>query len=203
VPLLVGARLDEELHLHLLELARAEDEVAWRDLVAEALADLPDAERRLAPGRRHDLPEVHEDALGGLRSQVGQTLLALDRAEEGLQQAVEHLRLGPGAFGAAVGAGDDAEVDGVRVGDALLPRVRLLQVVGAKALVAGLAFHQRVDELRDVSGGLPDRARKNDRGVQADDVVAPLDHGLPPLPLDVLLQLHAERSVVPGERVPP
>jgi hypothetical protein len=47
VPLLVGARLDEELHLHLLELAGAEDEVAGRDLVAERLADLRDAERRL------------------------------------------------------------------------------------------------------------------------------------------------------------
>ena len=37
----------EELHLHLLELARAEDEVAGGDLVAEGLADLGDAERRL------------------------------------------------------------------------------------------------------------------------------------------------------------
>ncbi|BDZ46660.1 hypothetical protein GCM10025866_25690 [Naasia aerilata] len=45
VPFLVGARLDEELHLHLLELAGAEDEVAGRDLVAEALPDLADAER--------------------------------------------------------------------------------------------------------------------------------------------------------------
>jgi hypothetical protein len=49
VPLLVGAGLDEELHLHLLELAGAEDEVARRDLVAERLADLPDPERDLLP----------------------------------------------------------------------------------------------------------------------------------------------------------
>ena len=40
-------RRHEELHLHLLELARAEDEVARRDLVAKRLADLGDAERRL------------------------------------------------------------------------------------------------------------------------------------------------------------
>ena len=46
VPLLVGARLAEELQLHLLELAGAEDEVARRDLVAEGLADLADAEGR-------------------------------------------------------------------------------------------------------------------------------------------------------------
>ncbi len=42
-------RRDEELHLHLLELAGAEDPVLRRDLVAEDLADLGDAERRPAP----------------------------------------------------------------------------------------------------------------------------------------------------------
>ena len=52
VPFLVGAWLDEELHLHLLELARAEDEVARGDLVTERLADLADAERRLLARRR-------------------------------------------------------------------------------------------------------------------------------------------------------
>src|SRR3712207_1514252 len=53
-PVLVPARRllwgHEVLHLHLLELARAEDEVARRDLVAERLAHLRDAERR-APAR--------------------------------------------------------------------------------------------------------------------------------------------------------
>src|SRR5262245_55159391 len=37
-------RVAEELHFHLLELSRAEGEVARRDLVAEALADLSDSE---------------------------------------------------------------------------------------------------------------------------------------------------------------
>src|SRR5699024_7480399 len=40
-------RRGEVLDLHLLELARAEDEVARGDLVAEGLADLTDAERGL------------------------------------------------------------------------------------------------------------------------------------------------------------
>ena len=43
----VVVRRDEVLDLHLLELARAEDEVARRDLVAERLADLRDPERHL------------------------------------------------------------------------------------------------------------------------------------------------------------
>ena len=48
----VVVRRDEVLDLHLLELARAEDEVARRDLVAERLADLRDPERHLVTKRR-------------------------------------------------------------------------------------------------------------------------------------------------------
>src|SRR5687767_13662127 len=43
-PLHVAARLDEELHLHLLELARAKNEISRRNLVAKRLADLRDPE---------------------------------------------------------------------------------------------------------------------------------------------------------------
>src|ERR1700722_19674917 len=69
MPLRRGRRLDEELHLHLLELAGAKDEVARRDLVAEALADLTDAERRLAACGRHHVGEVDENALRGFGTQ--------------------------------------------------------------------------------------------------------------------------------------
>src|SRR4029077_1695435 len=48
----------EVLHLHLLELARPEDEVAWRDLVAEGLPDLRDPERKLLPRGLLDVLEV-------------------------------------------------------------------------------------------------------------------------------------------------
>ena len=46
-PLRLGLGVDEELHLHLLELAHAIGEVAGADLVAERLADLRDAEGQL------------------------------------------------------------------------------------------------------------------------------------------------------------
>ena len=72
VPVLVGAWLDEELHLHLLELAGAEDEVPRRDLVPERLADLADAERDLPARGLLDVLEVDEDSLGGLGPQVRQ-----------------------------------------------------------------------------------------------------------------------------------
>jgi hypothetical protein len=80
---------------------------------------------------------------------------------------------------------------------AVLDLERLDQVVGPEPLVAGLALGQRVGERGDVAAGLPDLGGQDDRGVEADDVVALLHHVPPPLALDVVLQLHAERSVVP------
>ena len=197
VPLLVGARLDEELHLHLLELAGAEDEVARRDLVPERLADLADAERHLLARGLLDVLVVDEDALRRLRAQVGQARLILGRAQVGAQQAVEHPRLGERAPGAAVRAGQIGQPV-LRLLAVVLLLVGLDQVVGAEPLVAGLAFGQRVDELGDVAAGLPDLGREDHAGVQADDVVTLGHHRAPPLPLDVVLDLHAERAVVPG-----
>src|SRR5579863_2985002 len=81
VPVLVGARLDEELHLHLLELAGPEDEVARGDLVAERLANLPDAERDLLPRGLEHVAEVDEDPLRGLRAQVSEPRLILGGPE--------------------------------------------------------------------------------------------------------------------------
>src|SRR6478736_3086693 len=63
MPAVGVVRRDEELHLHLLELAQAEEEVPGRDLVAERLADLRDAERRLAPRDLEHVLEVDEDPL--------------------------------------------------------------------------------------------------------------------------------------------
>ncbi len=195
VPLGVGAGLDEELHLHLLELARAEDPVLRRDLVAEALADLADAERRLLARGAEDVREVDEDALRGLGAEVVHALLVVDGAEEGLEEAREVLRLGPGSGLAGVRVLDVGEsVDG-RV--AVLRLVRLEEVVGAIALVGVQRLDERVAEDLDVAGRLPHAAGQDHRGVEAHDVVAAVDHGLPPLALDVLLQRHAERPVVP------
>src|ERR1700759_5399477 len=89
VPLRGFGGRHEELHLHLLELAHAEEEVARRDLVAEALADLRDAERRLyAPRRRHVL-EVDEDALRRLGPQDRARTALLHRADVCLEHQVE------------------------------------------------------------------------------------------------------------------
>ena len=185
----------EELDLHLLELARAEDEVAGRDLVAERLADLADAERRLLARRGEHVREVHEDALRRLGAEEVQARLVVDDAEVGLHEAREGLRLGVLALRAAVRA---RHVGEPVLGRAALARLEVLdEVVGAEPLVALQALDERIGERRDVTGRLPHALRQDDRGVEADHVAAAAHERLPPLAADVLLELGAEWAVVP------
>ena len=79
---------------------------------------------------------------------------------------------------------------------------RLRQVVRAEPLLAVPAVDERVGEAGDVAARLPHLGRHEDRGVEADDVVAQLDHRAPPGVPDVALQLDAERAVVPGRAEP-
>ena len=127
----------EELHLHLLELARAEDEVAGRDLVAEALADLGDPERRLLARELQVVLEVEEDALRGLGAQVDGRALLLDRPDRRLEHQVEVARLGQVAVGRLAG-----------VLGGLAAALRLVEVVGAEAQLARAAVDERVGEAR-------------------------------------------------------
>ena len=48
-----------------------------------------------------------------------------------------------------------------------------------------------------MAAGFPDGRRHNDGGFEADDVVAPTGHGVPPEVLDVAFEVGAERAVVP------
>src|SRR5512132_418422 len=81
-------------------------------------------------------------------------------------------------------------------GPAVLGLERLDQVVLAEALVAVAALDQRVGERLEVAGGLPDPRGHDDGRVLADHVVAQLHDRAPPGPLDVVLQLDPERTVV-------
>ena len=147
VPLLGLVRRHEELHLHLLELAQAEEEVPGRDLVAERLADLRDAERRLAPRDLEHVLEVDEDALRRLRTQVRERALALERADVRLEHEVELPRLGQVALG--VLAGPLAR---------LAAALRVLELVLAEAELARAAVDERVGEAGDVARTPPRRA---------------------------------------------
>ena len=182
---------DEELHLHLLELARAEDEVARRDLVAEGLADLGDPERRFLARELQDVLEVDEDALGRLGAQVGDRAGLLHGPDGRFEHQVEVTRLGQVAL---VGFA------GVLRGFA--PAGKLADVVGAEALLAGPAVDQWIGEAGQVPRGLPDPGVLQDRGVQRDDVVALLQHRAPRPALDVSLQQDSVVAEVIGRADP-
>ncbi len=139
-PALGFAGWNEELHLHLLELARAEDEVAGRDLVAEGLAHLCDPERWFLARELQDVLEVDEDALCGLRAQIGNRSRLLDRADGRLEHQVEVARLRQIAL---------IRFPGVLRGFASAGQVT--EMVGAKALLARAAVHERVGEPGEVS----------------------------------------------------
>ena len=185
VPLLRLRGRDEVLHLHLLELERAEDEVPGRDLVPERLSDLRDPERRLAPGDLRDVLEVDEDALRCLGAQVGVEPRLLDRADARLEHEVELARLG--------------EVAEVRLAGMLAgthAALALVEVVRAVAPLAVAAVDEGVREAGDVPRRLPHTRVEDDGGVEGDDVLALANHRLEPARLDVLLHQHAVVPVV-------
>src|SRR5205085_2780295 len=126
-------RGNEVLHLHLFEFPCPEDEVARRDLVAEALADLRNAEGRLLAGELEVVLEVEEDALGGLRAQIHGRSLLLDRPDRGLEHEVELARLGQVAFRRLAW-----------VLRRLAPALELIEVVGAEAQLARAAVDERI-----------------------------------------------------------
>src|SRR5215212_3744726 len=185
VPLLGLGRWDEVLHLHLLELADAEKEVAGRDLVAERLPDLRDAERRSSASELQHVLEVDEDPLRGLRSEVRARARLLHRPDRRLEHEVELARLRQVAL--LVLAGLLAR---------LAAALRVLELVGAKAQLARAAVDERVAEALDVTGRLPHARMEDHCGIERDDVVALQDHGLEPARLDVVLQQDAVMAVV-------
>jgi hypothetical protein len=181
--------LHEELHLHLLELARAEGEVARVDLVAERLADLRDAERHLDARRIGHVDEVGEDALRRLRPQVGLGRGVRHRPEMRLEHEVELARRRQLAFALRIGTDRRRDAGVLVLG---------IDLVDAIALLALLAVDHRVGEVGDVARRAPDHRVHQDRRVEADDVLAVAHHRLPPGVFDVALELDAQWTVIPG-----
>ena len=203
----VGARLAEELQLHLLELQNAEGEVARGDLVAEALAHLADAEGNLFAGGALDALIVHEDALGGLGTEVHVGAGLGGDALMGLEHQVELLDVGKIAL-AAARAGNALFPDighhlivlhglHVHVGAGLLGPV-LDELVGAVAPLAALAVDEGVIEVGHMAAGLPHPGIHQDAGVQTHVQRALLYELLPPGLLHVVLHEHAQGAIVPG-----
>src|ERR1700674_5402350 len=186
-PLHVGARLDEELHLHLLELPCAKNEVAGRDLIPKRFSYLGDPERNFLPSRLLHVQEVHVNALRRLGAQIDDRRRVFDRTHERLEHQIELARLAQCSFHPArwtLGIG--------RSRGPLDPRI-----VGAEALFAVPAVDERIDESAYVPARLPDSGMHEYRGVQTLDVVSRAHHRVPPPVLEILFQLYAERTVIP------
>ncbi len=179
VPLRCVVGRHEELELHLLELTGAKDEVAGCDLVAEGLADLGDAERRLLARGLQDVGEVDEHALRRLGAQVGHGRL---RPRPG-PAWVLNIRL------KARAGVNSQHLEVTRA-------VTLVELILTEPPVADRAVDERVGEVLKVAARLPDRWRREDRGVDEHDVVALLHHRPHPGVLHVAQHQRAERAVV-------
>ena len=247
-PFHLGAGLAEEFHLHLLEFAHAEDELAGDDLVAEGLAYLGDAEGDLhAAGLLH-VAVVYEDALGGLRTEIDGVGAFAGGAELGAEHEVELAHVGP-VLGAGDGADDAAVedyllifgqvvgvfglnvtvVDLVPVGlfaedvgvglaefgfveavsEALATLLNLLvdllldlgeivlyENIGAIALLGVTVVDEGVIEGGNVPGRNPGAGMHEDGGIYAYYILVQANHCLPPVVLDIVLELHAQLAIV-------
>ena len=182
----------EELHLHLLELAHPEGEVAWGDLVAEALSDLGDAERRPLARELQVVLEVQEDPLCRLGPQVDGRAVGLHGSNRRLEHQVELARLRQVTLGRLA-----------RALRRLAPASGVLELVGAETELAGAAVDERIGEARQMPARLPCARVLDDRRVERDDVLALLQQRLPPLVLDVVLQQNAVVAVVVARADPP
>src|SRR3989441_2417728 len=216
VPVLAGrpalyslVRIDEVLDLHLLELARAEDEVAGRDLVPEGPPGLGDAERQFEPHRLQDVVEVDEHRLGGLGTEVRERGLVLDGTHECLEHQIELAGCGQLALAAlraqrpalsamATGlAGRYRELVALGGGTVVDPRDGV-HMVGAKPSLAFPTVDHGIGEAVQVAARLPHRGMHEDGRVDSDHVGSGLHEVSPPHTFDVVLELHAQRAVVPA-----
>ena len=129
-----GTGAYEELHLHLFELAHAEDELTGHDFVAERLADLCDAEGDAhAAGFLH-VEVVDEDALGCFGAQKHGHGAVGGGTHLGFEHEVELAHVGP-VLCAADG------VDNLLVDDDLAEFVEVVGVHGVgEALMQCVAF---------------------------------------------------------------
>src|SRR3989344_4532402 len=137
------------LNFHLLEFARAKNEIPRSNLVAESLPYLRDAERQFGMQGVDDVLEIDEYAAGGLRPEV-----RIGRFSRRANRRHEH-------------------------------RVEHFSVL------------KRVGKSRHVAARLPRLRVHHDGRIESAHIVAVLDKHPPPELLYIVLELDAERSVVP------
>ena len=86
--------MTEKFHLHLLKLAAAEGEITRRNLVAETLALLRDAEGHLHAVAIHHVLKIHKHPLRRFRPQKRLIVVIAHRAHVRFKHQVELPRFG-------------------------------------------------------------------------------------------------------------
>src|SRR5690606_12008431 len=176
--------------------------VARRDLVAESLADLGDAEGNFLAAGLQDVAVLHEDRLGRLRAQVDRRRGLVHRTDLRAKHQAELARWRPVMVAAIRTADAPLLTDPRHLFDrqplGLLAGRLLDQRASAEAAAADAALHLRVIELRDVPAHLPDARVEQNSAVHPDDVLALVDEASPPEIFDVAAHLDSQRAVVPG-----
>ena len=203
VPVKFGARFAEEFEFHLFEFAGTEDEVTRSDFVTERLTDLTDTERDARADIIDNVLEVNEDTLSRFRTEVNLVAFAFDDADFGLEHQVECAGLGPiglaacGAFNLVV---HHHLVDFVKIltGAAAFAEFVFQELVSAETFVAGQAVHQRVREVTHVARSLPHAGVQKNGAVETQHILTAGHELLPPEVLNVALEFHAIRTVVPS-----
>ena len=178
MPLLILAGHHEEFQLHLFKFPHAEDEVARDDFVAVGLAHLRNAEGQFTAGGIQHIFEVHEDVLGGFRAQVGDAGGILHGAVVRFKHHVE-LAGWQEVFAAAVLA-----LGGI--GHFIRAHTGFAIAALGEGIVKGIR----------VAGVLEHQGMAEDGAIQAFDIVAFVDHGLPPGGFKVVFEFHAQRAEV-------
>ena len=114
--------------------------------------------------------------------------LFLHGADVGLKHQIEQPRLGQLAWTSRRARGHAR----------LAWTARLSHLIGAKPLLAEFTIHHRIAEPGDVARSLPHPWVHQNGGVEPLDVIAVPGHAPPPPRLDIVLQLDAERPIVPA-----
>ena len=79
----------------------------------------------------------------------------------------------------------------------ILERVVFNELIGSMTALADLAVHERIGEAAEVTGRDPGLGIHDDRGIETNVVLAFRDEFFPPCLLDVVLELHTQRTVIP------
>ena len=156
----------------------------------------------------NDVAEVHEDTLSGFRTEINLVAFAFNHADFSLEHEVESTRLCP--IGLAASRAFDLVVHHHLVNfvkilacAAAFTELFFEELVSAETFVASEAVHERVREVTHVARSLPNAGVQKNRAIETKHIVAGSHELLPPEILDVALEFHAIRTVVPsiGEAV--